>query len=684
MTIGELKGIGPKTEAFFQKLNIFSVVDLIQFFPRSYKHYCEPVQLNGQLPSDEIAVRCDILSANNIYRNQKSITIIHARSFDGVLFQMTFFHMPFLAKTCKENTRKIVYGKLEKKGDKYYFVQPSLYSEDDYQKIENTFQPFYTLTKGINNQTIKKAIIQILQLGIMNEEDYLPKSILEKESFFSRAEAIRQIHFPDSREFLSEAKRRLAFDEFFVYFYRLMQLRNSEDKEKNASPMIPTADTNRLIEVLPYRLTRAQEKAWNEISNDLCGEHQMNRLVQGDVGSGKTILAILAMIQCTSNSYQCAFMAPLEILAEQHYQTITEMIQKYQIKNARPCLLTSSVSASSKKKIYEMISDGTYNMIIGTHALVQESVKFKNLGLVITDEQHRFGVKQREALSGKGEHIHTLVMSATPIPRSLAIILFGDLDVSIVDMLPIGRLPIKNSVISQDYRKKAHDFILKQIDAGHQAYIICPMVEAVEGNETLKNVKDYSKELNDNLPDHIKIGVIHGKMKPKDKSKIMSDFKEHQIDVLVATTVIEVGVNVPNATVMLIENADRFGLATLHQLRGRIGRGEAQSYCIFLSESNTKQSKERLEILLHSNDGFDIANEDLKLRGPGNLLGIEQSGSMPFMIADIYENANELIGASNLVKELSQTMQTLSTVEKAKIEDYLSKYIKIETYEHIL
>ena len=423
-------------------------------------------------------------------------------------------------------------------------------------------------------------------------------------------------------------------------------------------------EAKELVKNLPYELTTAQKRALNEMAKDMASGKVMNRLVQGDVGSGKTILAVILLLMCAKAGYQGVLMAPTEVLAAQHYESFTELLESYDIKIA---LLTGSTKAKEKRETYQKIKDGEVDIVIGTHAVIQDKVEYNKLALVITDEQHRFGVRQRESLSLKGEKPHVLVMSATPIPRTLAIILYGDLDVSIIDELPAERLPIKNCVVNTSYRPTAYRFIEKQVSQGRQVYIICPMVEESETMEG-ENVIQYAQMLRSQFAPSVRISYLHGKMKAADKQKVMDDFSEGKIDVLVSTTVVEVGVNVPNATVMMVENAERFGLAQLHQLRGRVGRGGYQSYCIFMTSSKKKETMQRLEVLNKSNDGFYIANEDLKLRGPGDFFGVRQSGMMDFVLADIYTNADIMKQAADAVKQLEESGFDFSNLKNSRLE----------------
>ena len=445
--------------------------------------------------------------------------------------------------------------------------------------------------------------------------------------------------------------------------------------------MKPSDQVKTFLNRLPYKLTQAQMRTWSEILTDLSGGLIMNRLIQGDVGSGKTIVAFLALLTAAYNGFQAALMAPTEVLARQHYESLSQMLSK-QGMEIRTVLITGSMNAKEKREAYEKIRSHQADLIIGTHALIQEKVEYDNLALVITDEQHRFGVGQRELFSDKGKDPHILVMSATPIPRTLAIILYGDLDISVIDQLPQGRQPIKNCVVNPQWRPKAYDFIRKQVEEGRQAYVICPMVEPSELLEA-ENVLDYTKKLRKELPSSITVEYLHGQMKGKEKNAVMERFASGDVQVLVSTTVIEVGVNVPNATVMMIENAERFGLAQLHQLRGRVGRGDFQSYCIMVNCSGEEGVSKRLDILNHSNDGFYIASQDLKLRGPGDIFGMRQSGDLEFKLADIFTDAPLLKSVSEEVNQLLDQDPELSRPEHQELKQKLDSYIE-KKYEKLI
>ncbi|MCM1568256.1 MAG: ATP-dependent DNA helicase RecG [Roseburia sp.] len=648
-SILELKGIGEKTQKLFEKIEIRTAGELLNDFPRDYENFQPPVLVCDALPGETAAV-LGIVAAAPATKKMRQLTVSSLTIKDGSgAMQLTFFNMPFLKNVLKPGSAYIFRGVVQTRGAAKVMEQPKMYSPEEYEKLTGVLQPRYSLTKGLSNLTIQKAVRQVLNAYAFREE-YFPEDLLEKYRLMSEKEAYHDIHFPPDLEMLGQARRRLVFNEFFFFLLILQKNRELCAKLENSYPMFETADTVRFLEKLPYKLTGGQRKVWQEIKDDCGSGFCMNRLIQGDVGSGKTIVAVLALLMCAANGYQGALMAPTEVLALQHYETISAYVREYGLP-LRPALLVGSMTAREKKAAYERIASGEANLVIGTHAMIQEKVNYQALALVVTDEQHRFGVRQRERLAQKGQNPHVLVMSATPIPRTLAIILYGDLQISVIDELPAHRLPIKNCVVNTSYRPKAYEFIAKEAGQGRQAYVICPQVEAGE-LEHVENVTEYAEKLRAALPPAIQVACLHGKMRPSDKKRIMEDFAAKNIDVLVSTTVIEVGINVPNATVMMVENAERFGLAQLHQLRGRVGRGMYQSYCIFVSGNEKKETMERLSILNRSNDGFLIASEDLKLRGPGELFGVRQSGALAFRVGDIYTDAAVLKEASQAVEEL--------------------------------
>ncbi len=643
MDIRTLKGVGEKTAALFEKLHVYTSEELVSYYPRDYEQFSVPVPLD-QAPVEEVTAVEGRLAGNVATRHVRGLSLTTFDvSCEGGSLHMTYFNMPYLKNSLKRGQPYIFRGCLHRRKDRYVMEQARIYKPEEYGKLTDCMQPRYATTKGLTNNAITKAVKQAIGLVDLSE-DPLPERIRAEEGFPSYREAVEQMHFPTGRESLLAARRRLVFDEFFRFILALRRMRESNERMKSLRPMIEVAQTERLIEALPYRLTKAQQKVWAEIRADLTSEYAMNRLVQGDVGSGKTILAFLSLVMCAANGYQGAMMAPTEVLARQHYESLMKLNTEYGLQ-IHPVLLTGSVGAKDRREIYAQIESGEADIVIGTHALIQEKVVYKSLSLVITDEQHRFGVRQRETLAEKGSSVHVLVMSATPIPRTLAIILYGDLHISVLDELPADRLPIKNCVVNTSYRNTAYKFIEKEVAQGSQVYVICPMVEEGEEQE-LEDVASYAKKLKSALPDSIRVETLHGRMRPAEKTRIMEAFGAHHIDVLVSTTVIEVGINVPNATVMLVENAERFGLAQLHQLRGRVGRGDKQSYCIFISKSERPETMERLKILNESNDGFYIAGKDLALRGPGDLFGIRRSGDLQFALGDIYRDAAVLQSAS--------------------------------------
>lgn len=677
--VNRIKGVGEKTAALFGKINVYTVDDLIRHYPRDYETYGAPVSILETSPGSVQAVYGQITAIPNV-KKVRNLSILNAilKDDNGDSIQLTFFNMPFLKKVLKPGGFYLFRGLVQQRGTHKIMEQPRMFTWDEYRQKSGRLLPRYALTKGLTNQTVQKSVAQALEY-YPPEKEYLPQVILQKYPMLSHREAVYALHFPESREELLTARNRMVFEEFFSFLLVLRKNKELAAKTENHFPMYETADTVRFLEQLPFPLTKAQKKVWSELREDMGSPYAMNRLIQGDVGSGKTILAVLALLMCAANGYQGAMMAPTEVLAVQHFETISGYIEKYGIA-FRPVLLTGSMTTKEKREAYAKIASGEANLIIGTHALIQEKVEYSSLALVVTDEQHRFGVRQRETLAAKGSEPHVLVMSATPIPRTLAIILYGDLKVSVIDELPANRLPIKNCVVGTSYRPKAYEFIAKEVAAGRQAYVICPMVEEGE-SEDLENVVDYTEKLRAVLPPSVQVAYLHGKMRPADKNRIMEEFAAKEIDVLVSTTVIEVGINVPNATVMMVENAERFGLAQLHQLRGRVGRGEFQSYCIFISTSEAKETMERLQILNHSNDGFHIASEDLKLRGPGDIFGIRQSGEFAFVLGDIYTDANILKEASDAVEQLLVSDPELTDDDSLALVNYFKEHTAVNVVD---
>ena len=650
--IHELKGIGEKTEKLFWKLGIRTVGDLIRYYPRAYDIYEEAVPISEAEEGRVQTVTGAIYGKVQVSGNRAmQVTSLYVKDLTGTL-KVIWFRMPFLRTTLSRGGVITLRGMIVRRRDVLVMEHPEIfYPSGKYEEKRGTMQPVYPLTSGLSNNTVMKAVKQALE-SLPLEREPLPEQIRLKYHLAEYNYALRGIHFPEDKEVFCHARKRLVFDEFAAFIYSLRKLKEESGRSENRFRISPSGEVERFIKELPYELTGAQKRVWREIESDLKKNLSMSRLVQGDVGSGKTVIALLALLTVAYSGYQGALMAPTEVLAKQHYESITKLLEEHRIP-FQTALLTGSMTAKEKREAYRWIQGGEAQIIIGTHALIQEKVAYQDLALVVTDEQHRFGVRQREIFAEKGEMPHVLVMSATPIPRTLAIILYGDLDISVIDELPSNRLPIKNCVVDTGYRPTAYRFIKNQIEEGRQCYIICPMVEGSEHLE-VENVTDCSAMLQEELGNKIVVGCLHGKMKQEQKDRIMEEFGEGKIDVLVSTTVIEVGINVPNATVMMVENAERFGLAQLHQLRGRVGRGKYQSYCIFMTGSKAKDTKERLDILNKSNDGFKIASEDLKQRGPGDLFGIRQSGLMNFRLGDVFQDAAVLQMASEAVSVLSK------------------------------
>ncbi len=677
-SIETLKGIGEKTAKLFEKVGIRTIDDLLHYYPRGYDTYGEPKAI-GEISEDETGTVEGFLKsgATGVHVNGLSIVQATISDMTGKL-RLVWYHMPYLKNTLRPDSHFIFRGRVIRKKNGLTMEQPQMFKPEAYEELLSSMRPVYAQTKGLGNKMITSAVEQALAFRTL-ERDYLPAGLRIANELAEYNFAIEHIHFPSNEEELKFARKRLVYDEFFFFLLAVRHLKEKRQNVQSPFHMEKQDECRMLLADLPYRLTNAQLRTLEEVLKDLKSGSVMNRLIQGDVGSGKTIIAVLALLAACENGYQGALMVPTEVLARQHFESVTELFEKHGV-DKKVILLTGSMTAKEKRIVYEKVASHEADIIIGTHALIQEKIVYDNLALVITDEQHRFGVTQREMFGNKGQMPHVLVMSATPIPRTLAIILYGDLDISVIDELPANRLPIKNCVVDKSYRPRAYRFIENEVKNGRQAYVICPMVEESEMIDA-ENVLDYTKILRQNLPG-IRVEYLHGKMKGKEKNKIMEEFAAGEIQVLVSTTVIEVGVNVPNATVMMIENAERFGLAQLHQLRGRVGRGDKQSYCIMVNASGNKEKNRRLDVLNKSNDGFYIASEDLKLRGPGDIFGIRQSGDLEFQLADIYTDAVTLKKVSEDVNRLLEQDENLEQEENQELKKRLDRFLE-EKYEKL-
>ena len=653
-SIKTIKGIGDKTASAFARLGIETVNDLLLNYPRTYVTYEDPVDISDLQAGSRQSVRAVVNSRAEVRKvHGLTIVILYAKDFSGTI-KLTWFNCPFLRNFFHIGQEFVFVGNVAYKGGMMTMTQPEYYTDDKYGELTHVWQPVYTVTPGITSKTIQKAV-RGAEEAIDRLEDYLHDNVLDEYHIMGIQKAIHSIHFPQDEQKLKWAVKRMAFDEFYSFISNLHRIKDDNVYAENTCIINCDEEVRTFIENLRFRLTGAQMNAVRDMLDDMRSEHVMNRLVQGDVGSGKTIVAAAGLYAVAASGYQGVIMAPTEVLAVQHYKELSSLFEPYGISVG---LLTGSMTAKEKREMYSRIKNMDVQVVVGTHALIQDKVEYGRLALVVTDEQHRFGVKQRERLASKGEAPHTLVMSATPIPRTLAIIMYGDLDISVIDELPAGRIPIKNCVVDESYRKTALGFIMKEVLQGHQIYIVCPMVEASEVLDDVANVTEYTEELNttnrQGYGADTSVECLHGQITAEEQTRILQDFADGKISILVSTTVIEVGINNPNATVMMVENAERFGLAQLHQLRGRVGRGNLQSYCIFMSGKKDKDTMERLNVLEKSNDGFYIAGVDLKMRGPGDFFGIRQSGELMFKVGDIYNHADMLRAAQDVYDRYGQ------------------------------
>lgn len=640
----KIPGIGPKTEKLLEKLNLNTLRDLTRYYPRRYTKYPVPVLGRDALYGDMVAIMGQLVCDIKVLQKTSVATI---KDSSGMRIGLLWFQTPY--KRMQMGDIFVFYGKASEFRGELQLQQAQVYDVGEYAEMTKHMYPIYGLTNGLSQNTITKAV----QYAVNNftEEDILPKEIKEKYRLIDKDDAMRMIHLPADEKELKKAQNRIKFDEFFDFF---MQIRITSSEPQKGAVLQRDDCCRKIVRNLPFSLTNAQQSAWEEVQRDIRSGYQMKRLLEGDVGSGKTILSFLALVMAVENGYQGALMAPTEVLAKQHYEDLVKLIEDNNL------LINCSLlcgSTKKKKEEYKKIKENKVQIVIGTHALLQESVEFSNLALVVIDEQHRFGVEQRKAIYQKSKDAHILIMSATPIPRSLGQVLYSDLSISIVNERPANRKPIKNTVINKAQRKLAWQMIYKQVQEGRQAYVICPMVDDNPDREA-ESVTAYAQRMRQVFPESVAIGVLYGSMKAAEKNETMKAFAENTYQILISTTVVEVGVNVPNATVMLIEDANLFGLAQLHQLRGRVGRGEYQSYCIFMNGADDEC--ERLKIMWNTNDGFKIAEEDMRLRGMGNLLGTEQSGNMAFGLADVYLDKKIMSAAKNEVDALFAADPSLS------------------------
>ena len=629
-----VKGIGPKKAEKLNKLGIYTIKDLLYYFPRQFEDR-SVIKKIAQLEDEEKVTVKALITNIESYTPKKGMTITRIDVKDDTGFaKLTFFNREYIKNTFRVGDSILAFGKVKKNGRFVELNSCELEYLSTSPKNIGKLLPVYPLSYGITNKDIMNTVRMVFENKDIKIPEYMPEYLLKKYRLCGIEYAIKNIHFPKDKESLKIALYRLIFEELLVLQLGLFMYKGGSSNEKGIT-FKRDSRLDDVLESLPFKLTKAQNRALNEIIDDMCSEKVMNRLVQGDVGSGKTVVALLALAECVFNGYQGALMAPTEILAQQHYESFTETFEDIGISVE---LLTGSVTKKQKEGILQRVKNGEVDILIGTHALIEENVEFENIGLVITDEQHRFGVRQRGKLSSKGTCPDILVMTATPIPRTLALILYGDLDISIIDELPPGRQPIETIAVEKKKRDKVYNSLVRrEVDKGRQVYIVCPLVEESETLDITSATETAEEIKRDFFPD-LRVGLLHGKMKPSEKDAVMTSFKNHELDILVSTTVIEVGVNVPNSTLMIIENAERFGLAQLHQLRGRVGRGKHQSYCVLIYGSNSEVCRKRMDIMEETNDGFKISEKDLEIRGPGEFFGTMQHGVPELKVANLFKH----------------------------------------------
>lgn len=652
--INELKGVGIKRAELYKKLGIFTVGDLINHFPRRYIDFTQAVPVSEAPIGEHTVIKALVIKKNPAARIRQGLVLykIFVQDDNGERVTIVFYNNRFAADALQEGEEYYFSGKITGNFTRKEMNTPTVLKTTE----TDLLRPVYPLTEGLSAAMVITNVSEVLKNADDSFfADMLPDSIRQEFSLSTYEYALRSIHFPKDEYAVQIARKRLAFDELLKLQLGMMMIKNRTRTVNSCKMSRETVIMDEFFSSLPFELTDAQKRAVSEIIGDMCGETPMNRLIQGDVGSGKTAVAAAAAYFAAKNGFQTALMAPTEILASQHYKTLSEMLGALGIE---VCLITGSMTKKQRAAAAERLEAGICHVAVGTHALISETTEFDRLGLVITDEQHRFGVNQRAALAVKGNDPHKLVMSATPIPRTLALIIYGDLDISILNELPKGRLKVETFAVTAKLRMRALGFVKRQLDEGRQGYIVCPMIE--EGDQELAAAKKYAESLKNTVLAPYRTGLLHGKMSAAEKDKVMSAFKDHELDLLVATTVVEVGVDVPNATVIVIENADRFGLSQLHQLRGRVGRGKYQSYCVLIAENFTDESRQRLEVMAKTSDGFEISEYDLKMRGAGDFFGSRQHGLPDLKIADIAADRELLADCSRAAKELLEKSPDLA------------------------
>lgn len=669
-SIQYIKGVGPARSKLFNLLGVYTLEDLINYYPRTYEDRTNVKKIEELQDGENALIEAVTLSGVSTYRLRRNMTISKVLVQDDTgKCLITWFNQDYVKAKIHSKEKYRFYGKVTKNNGKIEMASP-VFDEEKEHKNTGKIVPIYPTTKNLSQTSIRNAIENALKLIDEKIEETLPDYIIKEYNLMDLETSTRRIHFPETMTDFSRARNRLAFEELLSFQLALLSLKNQYEDEKRGIQYSKDIHMSDVINTLPFKLTKAQLKVLEEIDNDMESEKPMNRLLQGDVGSGKTVVAMISAYKAVRSGYQVAVMAPTTILATQHINNFNKILSGFGIKCE---LLISSLTKKQKDAVLQRLKNGEIDIIIGTHALLQENVEFNKLGLVITDEQHRFGVKQRSIIAGKGNNPDVLVMTATPIPRTLAIIVYGDLDISIIDELPPNRKKIETVAVRENMSERINAFIKKNVEEGKQAYIVCPFVDENEEMLDVKSIEKLAKSYKEEIFKDYKVEILHGKMKPKDKEQIMQDFKDNKISILISTTVIEVGVDVPNANIMVIENAERFGLAQLHQLRGRVGRGDIKSYCILKYNTNSAIARERMKIMVDTDDGFKIAEKDLELRGSGEFFGTKQHGLPEFKIANIFEDIKILKQVQELALKIEMNDPKLEKQENAKLKALVTK-----------